>query len=252
MSIVLSVSIIEDEMNQAKLIADTLHEIDFSPNDFSLQVNILQNYIQMYENSSLDIKKNDIFLIDIHLNTYFSGIEFAKHIIAIEPDIFILYFTSDPTQSITAINEQTHPMAYILKGFDQESLLSQLRGTLEKIGNQLDSDIAKKNVIKLIYQGEYLFINPQKILYAQTVAGIQKKTIIHTDFGEYMLNYRLIDLKKLLPDRQFKKQFKSVILNSKRIRKLNRLEGIITFDSNNELYVGTKVIDKLNKEEKSR
>ncbi|MFZ4870772.1 LytR/AlgR family response regulator transcription factor [Enterococcus entomosocium] len=252
MSIVFSVSIIEDELNQAKLIADTLHEIDFSTNDFSLQVNILQNYIQMYEKNSLDIKKNDIFIIDIHLNTYFSGIEFAKHIIAIEPEVFILYFTSDPEKSITAINEQTYPMAYILKDFDQENLLNQLRDTLKKISNQLESDIDKKNVIKFIYHDEYLFITPQKILYGQTVAGMQKKTILHTDSGEYMLNYRLIDLKNLLPDSQFKKQFKSVILNSKRLHKINRLEGIITFDNNSELYVGKKVIDKLNKEDKSR
>ncbi|TPR55141.1 LytR/AlgR family response regulator transcription factor [Enterococcus sp. OL5] len=252
MSVVFCISIIEDELNQAKLIADALHKIDFSTNEFSLQVNISQNYIQMYENNSLNIKKNDIFLIDIHLNTYFSGIEFAKHIIAIEPEVFILYYTSDPGKSITAINEQTHPTAYILKDFDQKNLMKQLRDTLEKIGNQLESNVNQKNVIKFLYHGEFLFINPQKILYIQTVAGIQKKTILHTDSGEYMLNYRLIDIKPLLPDNQFKKNFKSVILNLTRIHKINRLEGIITFDDNSEIYVGTKVIDKLKKESKMR
>lgn len=247
MSIFLSITIIEDQLNQAKILADTLHQISFPNEEISFNVNISQDYIKIYEQEMPIITKNEIYLIDIHLNTYFSGIDFAKHILAIEPEVFIVYFTSDPSKSITAINEQTHPLAYILKGMDTENLKTQLETTLNKISNQLQYDLDKKQLIRFSYHGDHLYLNPNKILFVQTAAGYQKKTILHSDTGEFMLNYRLIDVKKLLPDIYFQKQFKSVIINVSRIYKLNRTTGFIMFDDESELYVGSKVIDKLKK-----
>ncbi|MEC5340886.1 LytTR family transcriptional regulator DNA-binding domain-containing protein [Enterococcus casseliflavus] len=247
MTINLSVTIIEDDLNQAKLLADTLEKIIFSHVSVSLNVNISQNYIQIFNEDMPMIKKNEIFLIDIHLNTYFSGIDFAKHIQNTEPNIFIIYITSDPNKSIEAINEHTNPFSYILKDSQFEDLHTQLEISLNKIINKFIDDLGQKEIVCFSHNSDKIYVNPSKILYVQTAEGFQKKTILRGDMGEYLLNYRLIDVKKLLPDVYFQKNLRSVIVNLSRINKLNRTEGIVTFDDQSELYVGAKVIDKIKK-----
>lgn len=247
MTLHLSVTIVEDDLNQAKLLADILAQVVFSHASISLDVNISQNYIQLFNDEMPVIKKNEIFLIDIHLNTYFSGIDFAKHLRNAEPNIFIIYITSDPSKSITAINEQTNPFSYILKDSQFDQLQTQLETTLNKITNQFIDDLGQKEVVCFSHNGDKIYVNPAKIFYVQTAEGFQKKTILRGDMGEYLLNYRLIDVKKLLPDGYFQKNLRSVIVNLSRIIKLSRSEGIVTFDDQSELYVGAKVIDKIKK-----
>lgn len=240
------INLIDDDLSQLKLLETILNEILEDEKLVGVQINSSINYIDFFENTSLfTIQPNDLFILDVHLKTYFTGIDIAKKIKSLDQNAQIVYLTSDESKSLDAINEQTQPLGFIVKQLDTASLKQQLKRKILRYKEKIDSYEQSDEVLHLSQYSEELFISYSSILYISTIPGIQKKSVIHTTDGEIIVNYRLIDLKEKIQNALFQLDLKSYILNTATILSVDTKLEIIVFDTNEELYLGKKTIKKV-------
>ncbi|MFK4567330.1 hypothetical protein [Enterococcus sp. UD-01] len=126
METLINIYIIEDNLMHKKVIMNKLE--DYSNNSDFAKFNIvdIQNHIDFYHNLYVfPILSTDIFIIDIDLNTFFTGIQLAQKIRALHPYTYIIFLTGDSSNGIKVINDQIKPLAYLLKQDLQETVLNQ-------------------------------------------------------------------------------------------------------------------------------
>ncbi|MTD39057.1 response regulator [Erwinia sp. CPCC 100877] len=247
MKISINAYIIEDNIMHRKIIQKQLADFSKKSSFIKLEVFPMQNYVEYYKNpSAIPISSTDIFIIDIDLNTFFTGIQLAKKIRLLNPNVFILFLTGDSTKGIDIINEQIKPTGYILKQPINNVFLEQnLNQLLEQIEQTLRTH-GKDTLMVRSGRKQHIIVRSD-IVYISSVKGKKRNVIIKTKQNEILCNEKLFDLKIELDDKRFYKELKSFIINFDFIESYNQLEGRIIFKDQTELHFGTKVISKLKK-----
>ncbi|EOH96814.1 hypothetical protein UAW_01772 [Enterococcus haemoperoxidus ATCC BAA-382] len=248
----LQVYIFEDNFAFRKQIHEIIKLLSSSYNYFSIEV------IEMEESDfsisaldSLVINDNDIFLVDIDLNTYYSGIDLAKAIRHKNAECFILFLTNLENKALEVINQGIYAKSYMIKNTSLDF------DTFEGVFRSIEEDILKRmqnpnHYISLKKFGELLFLNYEDILYFTSMSGIRNTLVVRTTLSEHIVQGSINKLKKEIEVPYFSTELKSYLINLNRIKLLNRSASLILFDNDSELEVGFAIIDKLNKTLKNR
>lgn len=247
--LITNIYIIEDNiryrMDLKNYIIDYLNE-----HTLISQFNVLaiQNYPRFFEElPRYHIKDSDIFIIDINLSTYFSGVELGKEIRKSNQKCNITYLTSSTDRAIDIINQQISPDAYLVKSNDLEITKMQLTDLFSYFSINTPetgkSIVVQSNSVRFI-------LNLSDIVYISVLKGFRGKLNVQTNESTFTIDSSLSKIKKSLPSPPFYLGFKSIIINLQNIKTLSPLEQTIIFKNNIELYLNQKLIYKLIKFQK--
>ncbi|MGM0218969.1 LytR/AlgR family response regulator transcription factor [Enterococcus sp. AZ126] len=247
MDITVRVFLIDDEFAYRKQLQNIIQSFTFSQNNLSLQVIEVDEQDSFY--STLDtflINDHDIFIIDIDLKTYYSGIDIAKEIRKQNENRFILFVTNLDNKGIEIINEQINLKTYLVKGLNMDSRI------LEEVFYTIKNEILHRIQDKESYAsfkkfGQVIFVKYQEILYIKSMPGIRNTIIIHTENSEQIVEGTISSLRETIDSFYLYTELKSYIINLNRIVTLDRATGLIIFDDHTELEVGKRIIYKLKK-----
>ncbi len=109
--------IVEDDVITAEDIADLLEEAGFQISGIAYHGKEALN--------ELENNTPDLVLLDIHLNQGLTGIQLA-HIINKKYQLPFLYLTAFSDQKTVNQVKTTHPMGYLVKPFDEKSLITTI------------------------------------------------------------------------------------------------------------------------------
>lgn len=245
----MDVYIIEDNLSHLKEIEKTISEFSNSSSILDLSLINIPNYIEFYKNiHKYTFNPESLFIIDIHLHTYFNGFDLAKKLRIINDDFFIMFLTNDPSFGINAINTQIHPFSYILKSEESNLFFKEEFYNALNMLQSEKSELLNSNRTLAVKVGlEKFFINISDILYISSIKGWRGKVVLKTIHSEMICNGKISEYKDKLDSTDFFLNAKSVIINHRLIRSLHRIEGTVTFTDQSELFVGTSIVNKLNK-----
>ncbi|EOL50465.1 LytR/AlgR family response regulator transcription factor [Enterococcus caccae] len=249
MTMTITCFIVEDELQHGKIIAESIEDFSTTNSAITFQPKIISEFIHFYENlNDFVFADKDIFIIDIHLNTYFSGIELAKKIRALNQKVPIIFLTNDEHSGIQVINAQISPLGYVVKHILPNIIFKEeLFSLLEQIRSQLLVNLNSGELLVFRSGNRQIIIYPEEIFYIATIKGVRGKVLIKTQKSEITCTEQLHQIKKKVSHTHLFTELKSYIINLAHIKSFSRLEGIILFDHGQELYVGTKIIDKISK-----
>ncbi|WP_406834996.1 LytTR family transcriptional regulator DNA-binding domain-containing protein [Lactococcus lactis] len=245
----ISIYLIEDSisyrMDLKKTITNYLDEQNLVLN---FDVYPIQNYTKFYENLEINnINDNDIFIIDIHLNTYFNGIDIGKKIRTFNQNCKIIYLTSAADKAMVAINQKTYPSAYLMKSDDIEITQMQLFKLFTSlILNHPDTD---KTITVTSYTSSFI-LNISDIIFISVFKGAKNKLLISTLDSDLVVDGTLASIKSKLSSPPFYFDFKSIIININNIKCISPFNQLITFKNGSELEMKTKLLYKLLKFQK--
>lgn len=247
MSEIIHVYLIDDEFAYRKRLQEIIETFSLFTGNFSLQVISVNEQDSFF--SELDefvINDNDIFLLDIDLQTYYSGIDIAKKIRQKNQQSFILFLTNSEDKGIDVINRGIQATSYLIKGVTsdprilEESFTSIKNEILHRLQDR-DSYLSFKKF------GQVIFVKYEDILYIKSMTGIRNMIVIHTKDSEQVVEGTINKLKDTIKSSDLYTELKSYIINLNHIGSLERSTGLIIFDDGHELEVGKRIIDKLKK-----
>lgn len=244
---IIHIFLIEDDFLFRKKVHGIIESLPLADDYFSLEVTDVEDFNLFYSTvTGSNINDNDIFLIDIDLQSYLSGIDLAKVIRKQNKNCFILFLTNLEDKALEVINQEIHASSYIIKGTNLDTQIFQ------SIFHSIKIEIVKRiqnidNYISFKKFGEIVFIKYEDILYITSVSGMRHTLAVHTIDSEQIVEGSINKLKKQIKTPYLYTGLKSYIINLNHLKSLKRSVGLITFDNNYELEVGVSIIDKLNK-----
>ncbi|EOH96684.1 hypothetical protein UAW_01849 [Enterococcus haemoperoxidus ATCC BAA-382] len=247
MSKTMTIYIIDDDFMYRKKLQEILASLHFFTDSFSVEIIPVEEQEVFFSSLNvLTINDNDIFLLDIDLQTYYSGIDIAKKIREHNQKAFILFLTNSDDKGIDIINHQIHAMSYLVKGPSldshilEEAFYSIKQEILQRVQDK-DSYLSFKNF------GQIIFVKYNEILYIKSMPGVRNMVVIHTENSEQVVEGTINKLRETADSTYLYTELKSYIINLNHIFSLERATGIIMFDDGSELEVGKRIIDKLRK-----
>lgn len=246
----ISIYLIEDSVSYRMDLTNSITTY-LDKHNIALKFNVypIQNYNNFYENLETEnISDNDIFIIDIYLNTYFTGIDLGKKLRSINQNCKIVYLTSAADKAIVAINQKTNPSAYLVKSDDIEVTQMQLFQLFTSLILKV-SDTTEETITVTSYTSTYI-LNVSDILFISVFKGAKNKLLLKTSDSDLVVNGTLSSIKSELTSPPFYFDFKSIIINLSKIKTISPLEQMLVFKNGSELEMKTKLLYKLVKFQK--
>jgi two-component system response regulator AgrA len=222
--------------------------INYSGEIFNSGVSAIEipkiNQLELFYDNimELNISKEDVFIIDISLNIYYSGIDFAKRIRENQQDCSILFLTSDTSKGIEIINSQIRPDKYLLKNDMHLAIKEIANYIVEKNKLQLE----KQSVVYSSAHNTYLF-DPNEINYFTKVPGSRNTIEVYKKAEIISFSGNLTEIKTKFKDCNYFSELKSYLINPSNISFINRTSGEIIFKNNDKIFLSSRNITKLNR-----
>ena len=245
--------LLEDNLQQRKIIGNCCRQrINRQFKHYTLCV--IESFAHFYRNLEIaDISSNDIYLIDYDLNTFFNGIDIAEKLIEQNAEVKLIFITGDPGAAVEVINKNIRPLGYLLKqgqgldGLNQE--LHQLVANLHQTNQVMASN---GNKIPIKTRSVAYYYDLYELNYIETDPSQRHVLRIH------LTGNKIVKVKKRFKERKEELApfpelmiFKSVIINMRTIKIINRQDEYILFDDEELLFLGKKIIDQVRKFTKS-
>ena len=180
-----------------------------------------------------------IYILDIETPSR-SGIDVARIIREKDMESIIIFMTGHEELGPTILKKELWFLAFINKFEDsEERLRNSIKKALEILNIQTRLHFEEKGVIYNISLNDILYI---------TRDGIDRKAVIKTENNEYRTYKTLLELIELLDDR-FEQTHRACIVNMQRVRTIDRINKIITFDNGMKIDL---LSDKYKKELKMK
>lgn len=245
----ISIYIVEDSVSYRMDLKNSITKyLDKHNLVLNFKVYPIQNYTKFYKNLETErINDDDIFIIDIYLNTYFTGIDLGKKLRTINQNCKIIYLTSAADQAIVAINQKINPSAYLMKSNDIEITQMQLFQLFTSLSlNVADTE---KTIIVTSYTSNFI-LNTSDIIFITVYKGAKNKLVIKTSDSELIVDGSLSSIKSKLFSPPFYFDFKSIIINNNKIKSISPLDQTIVFKNGSKLEMKAKLLYKLLKFQK--
>lgn len=185
----------------------------------------------MFEDYNEDFNKiissklaSKIYILDIETKTS-SGVLVADKIRENDIDSIIIFLTSHEEKAYDIIKSQLMCLTFISK---RDSYIKLLKQTIIKA----ISMIGKKQAIRFRHQGVLYTLPVPDILYI-TRDSVERKTLIVTDYGEYLHPSNLGKVADELKD-TFIQTHRACFINKERYREINMRKKKIIFDNGEE------------------
>lgn len=242
--------IIEDNISYRMDLKRQLEQYFISRNAFvfNYEIILINNYNKFYEEvNELTIKDGDIFIVDIDLKTYFSGIDLSKNIRNSNQKCKIIFLTSNASKAIEVINRNINSSAYLIKTNDLEILQLQINDLFQSLMSEL-SDKESMLIVHSNYKD--VVLRYSDILFISTMSGFRNQVLVQTSDSKMIVQTTLSKLKLELPSPPFYIDFKSIIINCNNIESLSSIHQLVSFKNHIELLLSSKLINKLIKFQK--
>lgn len=243
---IIRVYLIEDEFVYRKKLHDYIFSLQETPFQSTLHIISIEELDAFFnkEIEELTIDDNDVFIIDIDLNTHFSGIDIAKKIRQKNKHSFIVFLTNLESKGIEIINQNINATSYLIKGMGlDQRMVEKLFSTIKKeiVNRTQDTE----EYISLKKFGKTVFVKYKDILYIQSASGMRNMLVVKTVQSEQIIEGSINKLKEQIDVRYLYTDLRSYIINLTHVSSLSRSEGLIVFDEGSELEVGSRIINKL-------
>ncbi len=207
-----SILVVEDEPIIADDIATSLEAFGYRVHD------VVGNVAAALD--SIAQKLPDLALVDINLEGEKSGIELGQqfHSHYKLPFMYITsYFDEETINSV----KKTHPLAYIIKPFDDRDLRVNLELAFAK--QQVQPAITGKFFVK--QNNRLIAVEPQNITH---VEAIDNYAYVYTPEAKYMVSHTLKSIEEKLSGYGFVRVHKSYLVNLDYINSIS--DGFIMLD----------------------
>lgn len=242
----IGIYLIEDDFMYREQLENYIHSLKFiSKEYYSLHVFPIVDPNSFYTTlNDLSIHDNDIFIIDIDLQTHFSGIDIAKVIRKKNKQSFLIFLTNREDKGIEVINQNVHALSYIVKGMDLDK--NSFESALQIIGNEVKNRTQSlEEYITFKTMGEVVFLKYNEILFIKTVPKMRNTLLVKTTNSQLFVAGTINNLKKSIDSTFLYTELKSYIINLARITSLDRSSGFITFNDGSELELSPRSVGKL-------
>lgn len=243
-----TIYVVEDDNLYRKRI---VHYIEYyHSNTFHYKLSPLDNHLLfMEEIPELNISDNDVFFLDIDLKTQYSGIDLANQIRQINSKCNIIFLTSFEDKAISIINSDIFPLGYLVKNpIDSSELKATIESVLMKVENMTKSIWRNDlDIITFMNGYESIYVNCKEVLYIESLKGLKSRVLIKTLAEELVIEGKIGKIKNNLKQPYLFSSLQSYIINLENITTINRKNGTITFAGDQDLFVGTRIIDKVKK-----
>lgn len=243
-----TIYVVEDDNLYRKRIIHYLE--NYHSNSFHYKLSPLDNHLLFMEAiDALNISDTDVFFLDIDLNMQYSGIDVANKIRQLNTKCNIIFLTSFEDKAISIINSDIFPLGYLVKNpLDSSELKATIENVLMKVESTTKSIWRKNQDIVTFMNGyESLYINCKEILYIESLKGLKSRVLIKTLSEVLTIEGKIGKIKNKLNQDYLFSSLQSYIINLENITAINRKNGTITFIGDQELFVGTRIIDKVKK-----
>lgn len=187
---------------------------------FKYEIREYDDYNQKFKNTELNKDFHvKIYILDIETPTS-NGLEIAKLIRSKDIDSYIIFLTSHNELAEFTLKKDLFFQAFINKTTDFED---RLKNTVERI---LDKNYRRNGIIIETKEATFQF-KLSEILYIEKDVN-SRKTIIHTEIGQYVVNKPIVYFLNVL-DERFAQTHKSCIVNKDKIRLIDKKDNKIVF-----------------------
>lgn len=243
-----TIYVVEDDHLYRKQI---IHSIErYHSNSFRYTISPVGNHLHFMEDiPTLIIADNDIFFLDIDLKTQYTGIDLANKIREVNSKCIIIFLTSFEDNAISIINSEIFPLGYLIKNpIDSSDLDLTIKNALLKAENLTKNFWRQESDIITFMNGyESIYINSREILYIESLKGLKSRILIKTSSEELIIEGKIGKIKNDLKQLYLLTSLQSYIINLENITSIHRKNGTITFIGEQEIFVGTRIIDKVKK-----
>ena len=243
-----TIYVVEDDSLSRKRI---IHYIEhYHSTTFRYKLSSLDNHLLfMEEIPALTISDNDIFSLDIELKTQYSDIDLASQIRQINSKCNIIFLTSFEDKAVSIINSGIFPLGYLVKNpIDSTELKTTIETVLMKVERLTKSAWRSDlDIITFVNGYESIYVNCKEVLYIESVKRLKSRVLIKTLTEELLIEGKSGKIKNTLKQSFLFLSLQSYIINLENITTINRKNGTFTFTSDQDLFVGTKIIDKVKK-----
>lgn len=227
--------IIEDQFIFRKQLIKAIKEAS----SYSFEIVEVNNERSFFlELASLPILDSDLFIIDIDLNYYLTGIDLAENIRKKNEHCAIVFSTSFEDKVTEIVNRQILPLGYLVKGREPRLFLKDLSVILTKLIADLTEKNSADHKLVINYGNEKLVLNEADILYIATVPSQKNLLMVRYSDQELLIPGKLRTLKASLKSTYFIKNLKSFVLNAHKIERLYTIEGVVQFTDETVLELG--------------
>lgn len=200
-------------------------------------------YNQLDENKILD---NDIFFLDIDLNTFINGIDIAQKIREQNKRSLLIFITADASKAIEAINYHVKPFAYMLKENNHlEKVSAELENTLKRLSSRLSERELEHDHVSFSSGSAITTSMAAEINYIQAMTGHRNHVIVKTINAEHIISMNLTQVKKAVPSKCFFTGLKSYVINLQNISGLFPQRKAILFKNQDTLSADPRTIKKI-------
>lgn len=171
-----------------------------------------------------------IYILDVEVPSK-SGIDIARMIRKDDVDSVIIFLTSHNEVGSILIKEEIMFLTFICKYDDADNRLeSGIKKALELVG--------KKMAIRFEDKGAIYTLPVKDIIYIYTDT-FERKLILKTDYAQFKISKTLTEMENILP-KQFKHSHRACIVNTDRIRIVDKKNNKITFDNDDSVDLLSK------------
>lgn len=197
-------------------------------NEIAYKKHLYTSYDSKFDKEILETKlSNKIYLLDIQVPKK-SGIDVARQIRENDVDSVIIFITSFNDLGANVLRNELMALTFINK---MDSAEERLTSAIQKALKILNI----KSVVRFKDHGVIYTIPANDIIYI-TRDTVERKCIIKTEYSDFKVKKSLSELLSMLGD-NFIETHRSCIVNKKRIRKFDKKNRIITFDTGDTIDI---------------
>jgi two-component system, LytTR family, response regulator len=227
----ITVYIVDDEPSSVELLTDMISE---------------QTEIAITGSSSIpeqaieDIKiiKPDLLFLDIQLGNM-TGFDLLSKLHEANFKPAVIFVTAYDQFAIEALRNAA--IDYLLKPVDEDQLkasINRYREAMERtaLENKIDKllfEVKHDNRIRINTRSGYLLFKPDDILYAKADGNYSE--IYTTDGNKEVVCLNLTKFESLLNSQEFQRINRSLLINEKYLRKVDRKTKVMTLQNNNQV-----------------
>lgn len=189
----------------------------------------------------LPIQDSDIFIVDIELKRFHSGIDFSKKIRQRNHSCSIIFLTNDTTKGIEIINQNIRADKY----YSKKDITEAVNGLEELLFHHPDLKQDQSKLIKIESLSKIYLIDPKEVNYLSKVTS-SRSTIefyCHTEF--FLIHGKIEELKQAFQKFHYFNDLKGYSINPTNIKLVDKKNNEIIFKNDDALILSRRSIKKL-------
>ncbi|MGX7172480.1 two-component system response regulator [Enterococcus ratti] len=166
----------------------------------------------------MPIQDSDIFIIDIELNRFHSGIDFSKKIRIKNNFCYIIFLTNDPTKGAEIINQNIRADKY----YSKNDLMEVMDGLEELLFKQPHLQQTQNNLIKIESLSKIYLVDPREVNYLSKVTSSRSTIEFYCETEFFLIHGKVEELKHAFEHLNFFNELKSYSINPANIKLVDK------------------------------